>query len=104
MDTEPGRAFRLTVSIPHLIECKDKYRTLCAVRADVSNVPVFPLKRSPIHFTQAESARPFYRQKFWVVLSFGMTEMKAEVKWFEGVRANRPSGLHPRLSAPSWVE
>ena len=66
---------------------KEKYKTLCSIKADVSNVPVSPLKRSSIHFTQAESARPFYRQKFWVVLSFGMTEMKAEVKWFEGVRA-----------------
>jgi len=64
----------------------DKYRTLCVIKADVSNVPVFPLKRSSIHLTQAESARPFYRQKFWVVLSFGMTEMKAGIKWFEGVR------------------
>jgi hypothetical protein len=88
MDTEPGRVFYLTSLVPQLTGCKDKYRTLCAVRADVSNVPVFPLKRSAIHFTQAESARPFYRQKFWVVLSFGMTEMKAEVKWFEGVRTN----------------
>jgi len=67
----------------------DKYKTLCTIRADVSNVPVFPLKRSPIHFTQAESVRPFYRQKFWVVLSFGMTEMKAEVKWFEGNEEKR---------------
>lgn len=67
----------------------DKYKTLCTIRADVSNVPIFPLKRSPIHFTPEESARPFYRQKFWVVLSFGMTEMKAEVKWFEGNEERR---------------
>jgi len=55
----------------------------------VSKVPVFPLKRSPIHFTQSESVRPFYRQRFSVVLSFGMTEMKAEVKWFEGNEERR---------------
>jgi len=67
----------------------DKYKTLCTIKADVSNVPVFPLKRSSVHFTQAEGARPFYRQKFWVVLSFGMTEMKAEVKWFEGNEERR---------------
>lgn len=74
--------------VPHLtLQDKGKYKTLCTIKADVSNVPVLPLKRSPVHFNQAESARPFYRQKFWVVISFGMTEMKAEVKWFEGVRA-----------------
>jgi hypothetical protein len=72
---------------------KDKYKTLCTIKADVSNVPVPPLKRSSVHFTQAESTRPFYRQKFWVVLSFGMTEMKAEVKWFEGVRTSRSFGF-----------
>lgn len=79
----------LLVLIPHLTsKYKDKYKTLCAIKADVSNVPVSPLKRSSVHFTQAESARPYYRRKFWVVLSFGMTEIKAEVKWFEGVRTN----------------
>jgi hypothetical protein len=77
----------LALLVRYLTRFKDKYKTLCTIRADVSNVPVFPLKRSPIHFTQAESVRPFYRQKFWVVLSFGMAEMKAEVKWFEGVSA-----------------
>lgn len=80
-------------SVSDFREHKDKYKTLCTIKADVSNVPVFPLKRSSVHFTQAESARPFYRQKFWVVLSFGMTEMKAEVKWFEGVRTNHSFGL-----------
>ena len=85
--------FGLSVLIPYLTsKYKDKYKTLCAIKADVSNVPVSPLKRSSVHFTQAESVRPYYRRKFWVVLSFGMTEIKAEVKWFEGVRTNRSFG------------
>lgn len=91
--TRYGRPLVLRVLIPCLIsKRKDKFKTLCTIRADVSNVPVFPLKRSPVHLTRAESARPFYRRKFWVILSFGMTEMKAEIKWFEGVRTDRSSG------------
>ena len=91
MDGEPGmvRLLGLPFLVPYLTsKYKEKYKTLCAIEADVSNVPVFPLKRSSVNFTQAESARPYYRRKFWVILSFGMTEMKAEVKWFEGVRKN----------------
>ena len=102
IDTETGMTVHFTCSVLYLtLKDKDKYKTLCTISANVSNVPVFPLKRSSVHFTQAESARPFYRQKFWVVLSFGMTEMKAEVKWFEGVRTNSPFGFiflaHRRL-------
>ena len=45
--------------------------------SDCRVAEVLPLKQSPVHCIQAESAHPSYRQKFWV-LSFGMTEMKAE--------------------------
>ena len=89
-----GPSLTPPIFIPHLtLRDTDKYKTLCTIKADVSNVPVPPLKRSSVHFTPAESTRPFYRQKFWVVLSFGMTEMKAEIKWFEGVRTNRSFGF-----------
>ena len=59
---------------------------------------VLPLKRSLVHFTRAESARPFYGRNFGL-FSFEMTKMKAEVKWFEGVRTSYSFGsvvLTPR--------
>ena len=61
--------------------CESVFGLLCDSRCNHRDYTL-------VYFTQAESARPFYRQKFRVVLSFGMTEIKAEVKWFEGVRTS----------------
>jgi hypothetical protein len=63
----------------------EKYFVLCTVHADTSNI--------------AEALKPqqgksgtYYRLDFEMVLSFGLTELKAQIAWFENVSA------HPLLS------
>ena len=50
------------------------YSTLCHISADASNVP--------IHKNKGPKAT-YYYQEFDVVLSFGLTELKAQLSWVE---------------------
>jgi hypothetical protein len=56
----------------------EKYFTLCTVHADTSTI--------------AEALKPqrgqsgtYYRLDFEMILSFGLTELKAQIAWFENV-------------------
>ncbi|KAH9933533.1 hypothetical protein B0H21DRAFT_699461 [Amylocystis lapponica] len=54
------------------------FSTLCSVKADISHVPRVPL---------LGPKSTYHSQDFSVLLSFGMTELKAQLSWIEGVRA-----------------
>jgi hypothetical protein len=50
------------------------------VEADTSQVP-----RAPLY---GEELQIFYRQDFEIILSFGLTELKAQLSWKEDVRSS----------------
>jgi hypothetical protein len=55
----------------------DMFSTLCTVEADTSQVP-----RMPRYGSQGV----YYRIDFDVILSFGLTELKAQLSWTVNVR------------------
>ena len=60
----------------------DNYTQLCTIEADLSRVPLLPQLKSTGNGS-------FYWLYYDIILLFGMTELKAQVAWKEGV-----SGLH----------
>ncbi|KAI0314645.1 hypothetical protein OF83DRAFT_423660 [Amylostereum chailletii] len=59
-------------------EDPDVFTTLCTVSADVSGVPRTP-RRGPLN-------TEYFTQAFTLVLSFGLTELKAHIAWSDRVR------------------
>lgn len=55
----------------------EQFSNLCTITADVSNVPKYPQK-GPLG--------RYYSQSFSIVLSFGLTELKAHIAWVDKVR------------------
>ncbi|EMD33097.1 hypothetical protein CERSUDRAFT_98705 [Gelatoporia subvermispora B] len=65
-DTEPGM-----------------FTTLCNITGDISDIPMVP-KKGPLG--------AYYSQSFDVVLSFGLTELKAQLRWFDnGIEKRCPA-------------
>ncbi|KAH9485830.1 Heat shock 70 kDa protein 12A [Psilocybe cubensis] len=63
----------------------DMYRVLCHVTADTSNVPLR-------QYVNSKTGIPYYRIEFEIVLSFGLTELKAQVAWKEnGIERRGPA-------------
>lgn len=56
------------------------YSTLCYVRADTAQIAK-TLK--PVHSFKDNNL--YYRMSFDVILSFGLTEFKAQISWMENV-------------------
>ena len=56
----------------------DNFTVLCTITADISRIPLR-------HRSKTTGKEKFYRVEFEVVLSFGMTELKAQIAWKEWV-------------------
>lgn len=59
----------------------DAYTTLCSVRADTSK-----LVRSMQPHHLPDGGGTYYSILFYVVLLFGLTELKAQISWIDNVR------------------
>ena len=61
---------------------KDKFETLCHVKADISSAP-YTSKLT-------ETGKMSYRREYEVILLVGLTELKAQIGWIdpETVRAH----------------
>ena len=78
-DTEPGK-YILTPFVDELIRyIKDKFTTLCNVRADTSKLA---RKLSP---KRSKDGITYYAIDVKIILLFGLTELKAQVSWIEEV-------------------
>jgi hypothetical protein len=56
----------------------ENYTKLCSIDIDLSYLPLTPRAKST-------GAGTFYRLDYDIVLLFGLTELKAQVAWKEGV-------------------
>jgi len=67
----------------------EMYSTLCIVEADTSHISrALPLERGTKHL------QPFYKLNYDVILSFGLTELKAQICWKErGVEKRSPAKI-----------
>ena len=54
---------------------KDRFETLCHVAADISAAPSIP--------KLGKSGKMCYSRNYDVVLLVGLTELKAEIRWFD---------------------
>ena len=54
---------------------KDKFETLCHVKADISSAPYTS--------TLVETGKMGYTRKYTVILLVGLTELKAQVGWID---------------------
>jgi hypothetical protein len=59
----------------------DNYTKLCTIEADLSRAPMLNMPKV--------AGMRYYKIMYDIILSFGMTELKAQVSWEENV-----SGLH----------
>lgn len=84
-DVDEGILTRLFRNISSLC-APEFFSTLCTVYADTSKVARYIL---------SGSKGAYYRQEFKVVLSCGLTEMKAQISWTENVS--------PRTSAQQRI-
>ncbi len=66
-------------SFPAILSIKIMYSLLCHVHADLSRVPKLPRAST---FGKSK----YYAANFEVVLSLGLTELKAHICWQENVR------------------
>ena len=60
---------------------QDAYTTLCSVRADTSKLAG---SMQPHHLP--DGGGTYYSILFYVVLLFGLTELKAQISWIDNVR------------------
>jgi hypothetical protein len=58
----------------------DHYQTVCKIEADTSRLTKYPTRRRGVPNST------FFELKFDVILSFGLTELKAQIAWLENVR------------------
>ena len=82
-DLEPGRVFTLSwYPAKSAYSRKDKFETLCYVKADISSAPY---TSKPMTTGEMGCVR-----KYDVILLVGLTELKAQVSWIdsETVRAH----------------
>ena len=86
VDVEPGRVFAFPWYLAQSAKSpKDKFETLCYVRADISSAP----------FTSNSGAmgRTGYKRQYDIILLVGLTELKAQVSWVD----SRTVRIHPIL-------
>jgi len=70
-----------------LDEDSSMYSTLCYVTADTSQLPNPPK-------TSQDGRSTYHRIKFDVIMSFGLTELKAQIAWVEnGVEKRSPAQI-----------
>jgi hypothetical protein len=76
MDEEPGMSFSSVFYFVKFYEVcvTDRFSTLCRINADTSGV-----KKEPKDGPNGS----FYRQHINVVLSCGLTQMKAQISWVD---------------------
>ena len=79
-DEEPGAYFHQALVLwLRLTMCAELFSTLCTITADASRIP---------KTTQRGARGDYCRQDYTVVLSFGLTELKAHLTWMEKVRVD----------------
>ena len=82
-DVEPGRVFNFPRYLVKMTRSeKDKFETLCRVKADISSAPYTTNCAAP--------GRTGYRRVYDIILLMGLTELKAQVSWIDSrtVRAH----------------
>lgn len=82
MDTERGEFVANSPSLMPLtvLKLEDAYTTLCSVRADTSKLAG---SMQPHHLP--DGGGTYYSILFYVVLLFGLTELKAQISWIDNV-------------------
>jgi len=64
----------------------ENYTTLCTLVGDISRVPKVPVKNA--------SGNTYYSVDYDVILNFGLTELQAQLRWWElGVERRSPATL-----------
>ncbi|KAF8415387.1 hypothetical protein L210DRAFT_3657556 [Boletus edulis BED1] len=83
-------AYRGKLSDPTWMDAeRDAYTTLCSVRADTSK-----LVRSMQSHQLPDGGGTYYSILFYVVLLFGLTELKAQISWIDnGVEVRSPASV-----------
>lgn len=61
----------------------DQFEHLCTIQADTSRVPKLPQRIKSVYTQDVDSDSRYFQQRFRVVLLFGMTELKAQIRWYE---------------------
>ena len=83
MDVQQGMVFgSMVICVFGAYEPKDKFEVLCHVAADISG--------APCQLGRGRSGRTCYVQMFDVVLLVGLTELKAEIRWFDAATVRIP--------------
>ncbi|THH13132.1 hypothetical protein EW146_g7051 [Bondarzewia mesenterica] len=77
IDIDPGSVLHSQVSVKISFSVLDRFSVLCGISADLFGVPRRPIRGS---------RGTYYQQDFDIVLSFGLTELKAHLSWTENVR------------------
>lgn len=75
---------------PMLILALEMYSTLCMIEADTSQISeVLRPRRAGITSNGQPRTRrqEYHSMEFDIVLSFGLTELKAQICWMEDVRS-----------------
>ena len=79
-DVDPGQSYR-AVPINNfnitLIFPLENFEEFCHVSADLSQIPLIPETN--------DSGFTFYRVQFDIILLFGLTEIQAQMGWYENV-------------------
>jgi hypothetical protein len=68
----------------------DMFEHLFTIHADISPVPKVPRCVSNSYAPGDVGGSLYFQQRFRIVLLFGMTELKAQIRWRENVSAPRP--------------
>jgi len=82
-DAEPGRVFNFPLYLVKSAQSpKDKFETLCYVKADISSAPYVS---NPTGVRQTG-----FKREYDIILLVGLTELKAQVCWIDSrtVRAH----------------
>ena len=75
-DVEPGRVFTFPWYLVKSAQSpKDKFETLCYVKADISSAPYTS--------QYTEDGEIGYERKYGIILLVGLTELKAQVSWID---------------------
>ena len=86
MDVENGRVSRFSSTFVESAQSqKDKFETLCYVKADISTAPYTS------HFTTGNVG---YKREYDIILLVGLTELKAQVSWIDSRTVRVHSALH----------
>ncbi|KAK7472170.1 hypothetical protein VKT23_000292 [Stygiomarasmius scandens] len=64
----------------------DKYSNLCTIKVDIASIPLAKHKRP--------DGQEYYRLEYFIVLSFGLTELQAQYTWIDnGVEKRGPAEI-----------